>query len=393
MSWWDDQGLTKPKTGSPVPGVTGWVYDADGNPRKVGSVAQPGFVYNSAGGIEPIDGTPNGEGETTNANGVSTPTTPANTTNTTAPTGTPEQKFRAIMKGKPSTPANLKAAEKELAAAGIKVLTNASGVAGKISFEDNGKTVIKDVIKAAGNGGQPDAEEWQWLGDEDGGASGHLNNGLAGLLGGGDDPFAYTNGSLLKPWTEEYKNPYGDAPKFEDYKPFVAPDAEKLKPYEAPAPYVAPTGDEVKANDPGYKFGLDEGRGALENSAAARRFLHTGSTLKDIIKYGTDYGTTKYDDAVARGQSIYSLNTSTGLAANQAGNSAIQTNNNNTLDRATKTYDYGYNQNLAKNVSNKAGYDTDVANSFAQFLQRYNQFNTNKKMQYDMLTGLAGLGA
>jgi hypothetical protein len=370
MSWWDDNGFTKPKTGSPVPGVSGWVYDADGNPRKVGAVASPGFVYNQYGGVDPVDGTPNGEGETTAPNGVSTPTTPATTntttttTTTTKPTGNKQADVTAILQKYPHTPAGLAQAMPEIQ----KLYPNAK-IAGskssKIDFGDG--TPIVQVVQSAGLGGTA----WTW----DTGQS--AGGGLSSLLGsGGNDPFGYAQGSLLTPFLEEYKNKYGDAPVF------TPPDAEKLTPWQAPAPYVAPTGDEVKANDPGYAFGLKEGEGALENSAAARRYLNTGSTLKDVLKYGNDYATTKYNDAVARGQSIYSLNTSTGLNANQAANSAVQTNNNNTFDRAKAGAD-----------STRSGYDTNVANSFASFLQRYNQFNTNKKMQYDMLTGVAGLGA
>ncbi len=40
---------------------------------------------------------------------------------------------------------------------------------------------------------------------------------------------------------------------------------------------------------PGYQFGLDEGRGQIEASAAARGGLNSGATLKALQRYGNDY--------------------------------------------------------------------------------------------------------
>jgi len=53
---------------------------------------------------------------------------------------------------------------------------------------------------------------------------------------------------------------------------------------------------------PGYQFGLDQGRAALEGSAAARGGLYSGAALKELTKFGNDYGTTKYDQAWNREQ-------------------------------------------------------------------------------------------
>lgn len=71
--------------------------------------------------------------------------------------------------------------------------------------------------------------------------------------------------------------------------------------------FEAPTGESV-LNDPGYAFGLSEGREALENSAAARGGLFSGNTAKNLLKYGTDYGTTKFNDAFERQRSTFNTN-------------------------------------------------------------------------------------
>jgi hypothetical protein len=49
--------------------------------------------------------------------------------------------------------------------------------------------------------------------------------------------------------------------------------------------------------EPGYQFGLQQGRDVLEGSAAAGGGLYSGNTLKALTRYGNDYATTKYGDA------------------------------------------------------------------------------------------------
>lgn len=54
--------------------------------------------------------------------------------------------------------------------------------------------------------------------------------------------------------------------------------------------------------EPGYMFGLQQGRDVLEGSAAARGGLYSGNTLKALTQFGNDYATTKYGDAWNRMQ-------------------------------------------------------------------------------------------
>lgn len=53
-------------------------------------------------------------------------------------------------------------------------------------------------------------------------------------------------------------------------------------------------------NDPGYQFGLTQGQTALSNSEVARGMSNSGQALKAASQYGTDYATTKYNDAFNR---------------------------------------------------------------------------------------------
>lgn len=73
------------------------------------------------------------------------------------------------------------------------------------------------------------------------------------------------------------------------------------------AQFRAPTQAEV-LNDPGYAFGLSQGRDALESSAAAHGNLYSGNTLKKLLEYGTNYGTSKYNDAFDRARSVFNTN-------------------------------------------------------------------------------------
>lgn len=54
------------------------------------------------------------------------------------------------------------------------------------------------------------------------------------------------------------------------------------------------TGEELRT-DPGYRFGFDEGQRAVEQGAAARGGLFSGKTLRDLVQFGQDYGSTMFD--------------------------------------------------------------------------------------------------
>jgi len=59
------------------------------------------------------------------------------------------------------------------------------------------------------------------------------------------------------------------------------------------------TGEDL-LNEPGYQFGLNEGRRTVDQSAAARGSLFSGKTLRDLVQFGQDYGGTKYGEAFNR---------------------------------------------------------------------------------------------
>ena len=84
---------------------------------------------------------------------------------------------------------------------------------------------------------------------------------------------------------------------------------------------VGVTPSQVMA-EPGYQFGLSEGLKGVQNTAAGRNLLYSGATLKALNRYGTDYATTKFNDAFNRQQTQFGnqFNRLTGAAGmGQAG--------------------------------------------------------------------------
>jgi len=146
--------------------------------------------------------------------------------------------------GRPGTPQDLIALESRLQAAGIKVLRNAAGVAGKVQLP-NGKIV--DVINAAGAGGRG----FQWLEGDDGGG---------GELG---------SGYFTKPYGVPYTGgtPIPNLPTWEET-------------------FKQPTLDEIR-NMPGYQFTRDEGIRALDAGAASRGTVANGGQKLDLANYVT----------------------------------------------------------------------------------------------------------
>jgi len=54
--------------------------------------------------------------------------------------------------------------------------------------------------------------------------------------------------------------------------------------------------------DPGYQYGLNEGTKARENAASSRGMQLSGPQQKAMQRYGTDYASTKYNEAFNRRQ-------------------------------------------------------------------------------------------
>lgn len=97
---------------------------------------------------------------------------------------------------------------------------------------------------------------------------------------------------------------------------------------------------------PGYQFGLDEGRGQVEASAAARGGLNSGATLKALQRYGNDYADQQgYTPHMNRLASLFGAAQTSAGAMGQSGQhygGKIAQNTQNAANaRANSTYNTG----------------------------------------------------
>lgn len=91
---------------------------------------------------------------------------------------------------------------------------------------------------------------------------------------------------------------YGDVPDFNAPRWQAPPEFVYDKKFAAP--------DEAGLQkDPGFQFRLDQGRKALEASAAGKGILRTGGTLKDLVNYGQNFATNEYANVYNRNFNEY----------------------------------------------------------------------------------------
>lgn len=249
-------------------------------------------------------------------------------------------------------------------------------------------------------------------------------------------PSAYQVGSLNAPTSRSYSQvPQIDrftnrgqmaAPTPFSYDTITMPDQlqyEALTPfasYGAPASYSAgtfkaPTAEELY-EDPSYQFRVDQGRKALESSAASRGVLLSGATGKAITDYGQQAASQEYANVYGRRfnefqqkeaealaaagfnedsrRAGYTIDTQTKLAQQQQGygqaSDTYRTNLDALLRGDAQAYQeeagiYSMNQGLARQAAQDnfqndlAGYTADTGTQLARQQQEYGQqFNTDQ---------------
>lgn len=252
------------------------------------------------------------------------------------------------------------------------------------------------------------------------GAAGNPNN-PNDANGTGADPFAYTNGSLLTPWTQQfnYNGPaapeggyfsgsagysplaplnyqdfsYGfKAPQAYSYQgdinaptPFTADRFSAPADFQSPSPayqalrYTAPDafqapGESGMQEDPGYQFRTKQGLQALENSAAARGVLRSGNTYKALEDYGQESASNEYQNVYNRRFGEYTTNANLGLAAFDRNSAAGLTENQLNYSRAASEYDRTYQNALQRY---QMGYQQSSSEHDRNFSELYNTHNAN----------------
>ncbi len=149
-----------------------------------------------------------------------------------------------------------------------------------------------------------------------------------------------------------------------NFPTFNAPSATPGTPFTAPPAFSyekfnAPTLEQAQ-NEPGYAFALEQGRKALENSAAAKGILRSGGTLKDLFSWGNKFAEQNYGDVFNRAKSIY------------------DTNYNNAAD-AYKT-NYGISSDVFS--KNEAQRNTGNEYNYRAALDQFNPVFEASRMQY-----------
>jgi hypothetical protein len=236
--------------------------------------------------------------------------------------------------------------------------------------------------------------------------------------GAGADPFAYTGGSLLTPWTEEFQwsggTPGGYSPpkldrfNFEKFN-YNAPSIPRIEAMTLEArPDFAFTFDANE--DPGAKYRQQQSQAAIENSAAARGNLLTGSTLARLQENASGLASQEYGNAYNRALQTYGTNLNkdygtfdrnwgSRLGAGQANIQAALGEGNLKLEGTKWNYGIarqGWQDDADAKMRAASAASANSAASYGQALQQYNMrqdnFRTNQDRQYSMLMGMAGLG-
>lgn len=154
---------------------------------------------------------------------------------------------------------------------------------------------------------------------------------------------------------------YGDQQPFREAGQGAVRELAGLSGYDP-----TPSAEAVMA-EPGYRFGLEQGRNVLEGSAAARGGLYSGRALKELTQFGNDYATTRFGQANDRAQQSFGnrwnrLASLAGLgqtSVQQTGNAGMQTGmygGNNMMGAANAQAAAGMQRaNIWGNAANQLG--------------------------------------
>lgn len=145
-------------------------------------------------------------------------------------------------------------------------------------------------------------------------------NGMPGSYAGSGDvsfgglPGTYVGGgsATLDGGPKNFGDIFGSQPSIPGVPAFTYDS------FNAPAPFSAPSSQDVLNGDPGYGFRVGQGTQALQQSAAARGVLNTGGTLQDLIDYGQKAASQEYGNAYNRSLGTYQTNYNDALNAWQS---------------------------------------------------------------------------
>lgn len=204
-------------------------------------------------------------------------------------------------------------------------------------------------------------------------------------------------GSLLADWSGQ--NPANFNPQWNQTTSYVpsTPTTPNLPVFNAPPvpqipAFQLPTADQA-AQNPGYQFSLNQGLGALQNSATARGLATSGGTAKDLVNYAEAAGTTNYQNVLNNLLNQYQTNVQTQYVDpyQMAYQNAV-----GTLGPQMTGY-------TTQNANNMQGYATQAAagqyqnqanfqNSLALNNQLFNQYMNQKQFNYGAIAPVLTAG-
>lgn len=152
---------------------------------------------------------------------------------------------------------------------------------------------------------------------------------------GGGTPYGYTyGGTTTPPPAPPPTSDGGGGSAAANNAGFQWPGYQLPTPYQfTPFSYdsYSPLTADQAAQAPGYAFAAQQGRDAIQTSAAAKGNVLSGSTLKDLFSWGDQFAGQNYQTAENQNENVYNTNRNNAFnnwAGNQAGGLASWEANN-----------------------------------------------------------------
>jgi hypothetical protein len=172
------------------------------------------------------------------------------------------------------------------------------------------------------------------------------------------------------------------APTLELPESLTPPDEYEAERITAPAPYTALTAEQL-AQDPSYQWRLDQGRKAMEASAAAGGTLRGGATLKGLIDYGQNAASQEYAAADARNRANYGLNWDVQTGAFDRNTAGSRDARDFNWNAKTGTYDRNVDAADRKYTADFRGREAEYAPRFASWDKRTDNAQRNAELMFD----------
>lgn len=192
-----------------------------------------------------------------------------------------------------------------------------------------------------------------------------------------------------------------------NYTPFAAAQSSYAPNVSAqqlsmPNPFTGITGADV-LNDPSYQFRLNQGLGALENSAAAKGILRTGGAMKGLEDYAQNFASQEFGNAYNRAAQTNQQNfgqqfqVGSTNAANNLNAAQFNAGNQQAVNLANAQLAQSAGQANAANALNAGQFNAGQANNVAQFnagnQQAMNALNAQLGLQAQTTNAGNALGA